>query len=118
MTTIRREDKMIASSLHPDIAPRAPAPSGTESRPRKPIALLLSGLILIGGGAPPVAETACATPAIASKYEKCIKKGGYLLYRMDTRTQADLDRYALLYCSQRFKGEVLSKEDKNWLSTW
>jgi hypothetical protein len=55
MWTIQREDKMIASSIHVDIAVRACAPRRLERQIRKPPILLLSGLILIGIGAPPTA---------------------------------------------------------------
>jgi hypothetical protein len=119
MPTIRREDKMIASSLHPDIAPRAPAPIGTESRPRKPLALLLSGLILIGVAAPPMADTAYGTPvkkltSIKDPYEKCLVRAVNGLY-VTYKSQDFRDRYAKLVCDKKHKGVAITKEDQAWI---
>jgi hypothetical protein len=114
MQAIQSEDKMIASSHRSDVADRAAAPSRSEGRPRKPLVLLLSGLILIGVGAPPMAEPAYATPAkVVSKHEKCIQKRGYRFG--GTISKADEDRFTKLYCDKKFGGVVLSKEDEDWL---
>jgi hypothetical protein len=58
MQTIQSEDKMIAGPHHSDVTVGALATSGAEGRPRQPLVLLLSGLILIGVVAPPTADVA------------------------------------------------------------
>jgi|SRR5580700_1426052 hypothetical protein len=56
---IQGEDEMSAPSDRSGVAIRATAPG----RPRKPLGLLLSGLILMSVIAPPAADMALASPA-------------------------------------------------------
>ena len=118
MQMIQGGDKMIASSHHSDVAPRASAPGRAEGRPRKPRVLLLSGLILIGVAAPPMQGTAYAKRAKgASTYDKCLHAAAYAYMIKEETSQADRARRAKLFCDAKHKGVAISKEDQDWMDS-
>jgi hypothetical protein len=113
MQTIRREDKMIASSLHPDIASRAPAPS----RPRKPIVPLLCGLILFGVVAPPAADMAFATPAAGTKggNDRC-GQGMAALFQLPKSDAVHATAYLYgVLCLDEEAGQKLTEAERRFL---
>jgi hypothetical protein len=61
MRTIQTGSRMIACSCHSETAVHARLRARSTARPRTPLALMLSGLIVIGSIAPPAADTAYAT---------------------------------------------------------
>jgi hypothetical protein len=117
MQTIRREDKMIASSLHPDIASRTPTPSRTESRPRKPLVLLLCGLILSGVVAPPAADAASARPNSTG-----CRRAAALNYQNSHQDERDfaysfkVGLYVEIVCNHDLHGGTITKAEQRFLN--
>jgi hypothetical protein len=117
MQTIRREDKMIASSLHPDIASRAPAPSRTERRPRRPIVLLLCGLTLFGVAAPPAADMAYGERILHQFHDKCVATMIFnLLLRSNLEDKGYLaEFFAVITCNNQLNGASITKSEQHLL---
>ena len=112
---------MIASSHHSEIKPRAPPPGRADRRSRKPLALLLSGLILVGVAAPITADMAAPVKShgrtFASKYDQCLFLSGKLYSAKATTSQADSARAAKLFCDAKHNGVAISKEDQDWMTS-
>jgi hypothetical protein len=103
---------MIANSLHLDIPPRGSTPRRRDGRPRRPLALLLSGLILVGVVAPPTADIAYAE---RTKYDKCMLVFANTYGWAPAASQENRQRYAKISCDRKLRGVTPTKEDLDFL---